>query len=168
MTDDRLTPALGAAHNAWKARGARTRQRFADWVKEARVLSDDGERGGGNGGTSSQQSIRDRLEDQQASRYLAELDTLTRRMEADAHRLVELCDLANPANPKAAPDQGCRSCARNGGHYEPVHEGRYKSACRFCGEWRAGHGDWPPLAVIRWRHQNPGKRLPLRIVEQAS
>jgi len=82
-------------------------------------------------------------------------------------RLHDLLTDAEARRNKTGPDQGCRSCARNGGHYEPVHEGRYASACRFCGEWKAGHGDWPPLAVVRWRHQNPGKRLPLRIVEAA-
>lgn len=147
--------------------GAITWTRFADWVKEQRVSSDS-TRGGGLREAESDVAIKERIDDHQASRYHTELSRLTDRITADLHRLQTLIRIANPDTPRQEIGAGCQSCYRDAGRYEPIHLGRYKRACRWCGEWRAEHGDWPPLAVIRWRGRNPGKRVPVSIIEQAS
>ena len=146
--------------------GASTWQRVQDWV---RTRSRDGgeERGGGVGSARSTTSIADTREDIQAGTYYAELAQLTERISNDLARLRRIHAIANPQTPKSAPDAGCISCARDGGRYEPTWEGRYRNACRFCGEWRSTQGDWPALSVVRWRGRNPGKRVPVHVVEKA-
>lgn len=144
-----------------------TFQRVEDWLRIERA-SGDSNRGGGLANAKSDDALREAIDDAQASAYFPETDTLTRRIEADLARLRRIIDIANPNPPKTAPDTGCRSCYRNGGQYEPVWEGRYRDACRFCAEWRTAHvGEWPPLTVVRWRHRHPGKRVPVQIVEKA-
>ncbi len=149
------------------AKGPLTWQRVADWLREER-FDDGAEHGGGYGTGKSDDRIEEEMDDAQASAYFPELDKLTDRIANDLHRLRRIISIANPKAPKAQPDAGCRSCYRNGGQYEPVWDGRYRTACRFCAEWRAAHDDWPPISIIRWRHRNPGKRVPVSIVEQAS
>lgn len=160
--EEQLAKTLGAQ----RALGFLTWQRVQDWVKEDRTYGDSN-RGGGVGNAKTDDRLREQLDDEQASMYFPELNQLSRRLDADLRRLRRIIAIANPVSPKAQPDAGCRSCFRDGGTYEPVHAGRYRNACRFCGEWRAEHGDWPPLTVIRWRHRHPGKRVPLTIVEKA-
>ena len=141
--------------------------RIGDWVKPQRPPSDDSRGGGVRDGKSDDRLHEEHL-DRQASRYNSELDKLTDRLAADLNRLQELIRIANPEVPRSEIGAGCRSCQRDGGRYEPIAPGRYKHACRFCGDWRGEHGDWPPLAVVRWRSKNPGKKVPLKVVEQAS
>lgn len=150
-----------------RSHGPLTWQRVEDWLRVERTAGDSN-RGGGVGNAKTDERIKEQIDDRQASAYFPELARLTDRIDADLNRLRRIMQIANPDNPKAQPDAGCRSCYRNGGQYEPVWDGRYRMACRFCGEWRTEHGEWPPLHIIRWRHRNPGKRLPLSIVEQAS
>jgi hypothetical protein len=107
-----------------------------------------------------------RIDEAVAARYRRELDTITKRLEADCRRLVALVEVAHP--PKT--DQQvklCRSCAR-AKIDEETADGRYKLACRFCGDWHGAHGDWPPVAVLRWRRDHPGKSVPVHVVEAAS
>lgn len=160
--EEQLGLTLGDVRNL----GSLTWQRVEDWLKVERTYGDSN-RGGGVGSAKTDDRLREQLDDAQASAYFPEMDALTKRIDADLRRLRRIIQIANPAAPKAQPDAGCRSCFRDGGTYEPVHAGRYRNACRFCGEWRAEHGDWPPLTVIRWRHRHPGKRVPLTIVEKA-
>lgn len=149
-------------------RGPLTFQRAADWLKEKR-LQTDSTRGGTPREARSDERRQEELDDDQASTYYPELDRLEKRIRADMARLRRIIEIATPKAPKAPPESGCRSCARNGGQYEPVWDGRYRDACRFCAEWRTAHdGEWPPLGVVRWRHRHPGKRVPVQIVEKAS
>lgn len=158
---------LEATQRRVHTHGPRTWSRFADWVKQERLLNDSTRGGGVNGEGLTDRAIEDHHLDRQASEYQAELDKLTFRLSSDLHRLQRLIEIANPETPKSEIGAGCQSCARDGGRYEPIHTGRYRNACRWCGEWRAEHGDWPPLAVVRWRGNNPGKRVPVSIVEKA-
>lgn len=160
--EEQIALTLGDLRN----HGALTWQRVEDWVRIDRSTNDSN-RGGGVGNAKTDDRLKEQLDDTQASAYFPELATLTARLYADLNRLRRIIAIANPAAPKAQPDAGCRSCFRDAGIYEPVYAGRYRNACRFCGEWRAEHGDWPPLHVIRWRHRHPGKRVPVTIVERA-
>ena len=163
---DTLAAELSAALESQRRHGRNTWQRFADWTRNA-PRWDDTERGGGVGSGRSDFAIADQRDDKQAAAYQAELAKLTERISADLHRLRRLHDIANPDSPRSQPEAGCVSCARDGGRYEPTWEGRYRTACRFCGEWRSTQGDWPPLSVVRWRGRNPGKRVPVHVVEKA-
>lgn len=164
--EEQLALTLGAVRN----HGPLTWQRVHDWMKAKmpRLVEpddDEQEEARRNGKTDNQRD--EAKEDAEAAAYHHELNTLTKRLDADLRRLRRIIEIANPAAPKPQPDAGCRSCFRDGGTYEPVWAGRYATSCRFCGEWRAEHGDWPPITVIRWRHRHPGKRVPLTIVEKA-
>lgn len=146
--------------------GTTTWQRAADWVEEQRRRTDDA-RGGGVGSGITDYALTERLDAKQASAYQAEIAAIGNRLYADMTRMRRIIEIANPETPRSEIGAGCQSCHRDGGRYEPIHAGRYRLACRFCGEWRAEHGEWPPLPVVRWRGRNPGKRVPLKIVEQA-
>ena len=164
---DKARKALERTDPKGQTREDTTRQRFVDWRATA-VVPKAGERGGGDiGCTPSEEVLRNRRDDRQASRYLDEWDTLRKRLEADVARLVALVELAHPPSPKTPPESCCRSCAR-AKIEEPIWPGRSKQGCRYCAEWRASHGDWPPIAVLRWRSEHPGKPVPVHVVQQAS
>lgn len=161
-----LHRSLVLTDHAVHTKGDKTWRRLNDWTRPERISNDEG-RGGGLGSGKNDRALEEQMDDKQAAAYKAELDKLTERIDNDLARLRRLIDIANPDTPKTM-EAGCQSCHRDEGRYEPVHAGRYRSACRFCGEWRSAEGEWPPLAVIRWRHRNPGKRVPLHVVERAS
>jgi hypothetical protein len=164
---DSLHTSLAQTAHKVRTLGDRTWQRVDDWTRTDQVAKDS-TRGGGLGSGRSDYSLEEQRLDRQAAAYRSELAAITKRLDADLHRLRTIVDIANPEAPKTI-DAGCRSCARHEGMYEPVHVGYYRDACRFCGEWKAAHeGDWPPLAVVRWHHNHPGKKIPLHVVEQAS
>lgn len=169
MTDPhRFSEQLERTLNAMHQRGPLAFQRVEDWLRIDRIPIDSTRGGSSSNDAKSDDRLQEELDDQQASAYFPELDRLTKRIDADLHRLRRIISIATPQAPKRAPDAGCRSCFRNGGTYEPVWEGRYRGACRFCAEWRTAHdGEWPPLGVVRWRHRNPGKRLPVHVVQKA-
>lgn len=148
--------------------GAPTWRRVGDWVAEQRHLEADSSRGGGFGHAVTDKALEERQGNRQASAYQAEVAALSKRLYADMTRLRRIIEIANPEIPRAEIGAGCQSCQRDGGRYEPIHAGRYRLACRFCGEWRAEHGEWPPLTVVRWRGRNPGKKVPLKVVEAAA
>lgn len=164
---DKLKTLTDTVTRALHTHGSTTWQRAADWVKEPR-RHDTAERGGGVGNGHTDKALEEHRLDKQASTYQAELAAISKRLYADLTRLHRIIEITNPEVPRSEIGAGCQSCYRDAGRYEPVHEGRYRRACRFCGEWRAEHGEWPPLAVVRWRGKNPGKKVPLKIVEQAA
>lgn len=75
---------------------------------------------------------------------------------------------AEPPKPKQKPLQGCVSCARDGGHFEPIdlknHSAR--NMCRVCGDYASGEGSWLPLGAVQYRHRT-GKQLTWKVIEQA-
>ena len=136
-------------------------------------------RGGGTGDTEQSE---DRIEDARATRYHSELDTLTRRMLADATRLEELRAIVIPQRPatvgtrdmqaaQLAADGWCISCARDRDDQgrpflEPVAQGKYADACNWCGRWRAGNnGNQPPIDLVRYRHRSGNKPLTTKVVD---
>lgn len=80
----------------------------------------------------------------------------------DAHKPQDLDALAAAG--------WCRSCFRVDGHLERITTDRngarrYASLCRWCGDFRAGHGALePPLAILRARLQ--GRRITPADVEK--
>lgn len=144
--------------------------RTADWVK-ARQPSN-GERGGGLS-EPSDDALRQRMEDRQASRYHDELKTLTERMRADAARYRRIFEIVLPP-PSAvlsnkhlqlaqiAAEGWCVSCWRDDQNCTPIAlrpsgEPFYKDRCRACGEWKHEHGQDPPLPILKLRHS--GRRI---------
>lgn len=164
---DKLTDALTEALRTWRPLGESTIDRFAAWEHAPQPAS--GERGGGDGGATSDDTARDRLDDRQASRYRHELATLTQRIHADLSRLTTLVQIAHPDQPRVLrhsdmtaaqliADGWCPSCFRDDRYLEPVAEGRYRDRCRRCGEHRAATGKDPSLDDLRIMHSR-GKRL---------
>jgi hypothetical protein len=65
-----------------------------------------------------------------------------------------------------SPDEmWCKSCWRDDKHHEPVAIGRYKTWCRFCGDWKAAHKRLPPVEILEARHS--GRRITSTMVEKA-
>lgn len=111
-----------------------------------------------------------------ASRYQTEVMALLRRLESDTRRLSKVFGIICPEQPRRltmndvalSDDGGCVSCFRDGGYFEPVAVGQYRDACRWCGDWRATNNrTWPPVSLVRWRHNHPGKKVPLSIAQKA-
>lgn len=71
-----------------------------------------------------------------------------------------------PIQPQAP--EGCISCRRDGGYFEPICTDRYdaKSLCRSCGDFLSGQGRLPPLGAIKYVHRT-GKRLTAKVVMDA-
>lgn len=174
---DRLLALLEAVTQQVGHRGDLAWQRIHDWEREARIPRD-GNRGGGLADAVNDDRIREQYEDNAASRYQAELSTLTDRIDSDLRRLMVLIAIATPTRPRtvaskeylaaqAAADGWCASCFRDAGHLEPiaVRPGTttpyYVDRCRACGEWRKIHGEDPPIDVLRTRHR--GGRVRVRV-----
>ena len=72
---------------------------------------------------------------------------------------------ATAAEPKPVQRriEGCVSCARwvderGAQRVEPVCDRwRSQQLCRMCGDYRSGHGVWPPVAAIGWVHRHGGR-----------
>lgn len=164
---DKLTDALTEALRTWRPLGASTIDRFAAWQQPR--LPDTGERGGGDGGTAAIDTIKDRIENSQATRYAHELATLTQRIHADLARLTTLVQIAHPDQPRVLrhsdmtatqliADGWCPSCFRDDGYLEPITPNRYRDRCRRCGDFRAASGKDPSVDELRIMHSR-GKRL---------
>lgn len=106
----------------------------------------------------------------------AQLDDLDRHIRAaldhlDHARAIQARALkahqARPTPPAqdSAPPGACRSCWRDGRHFEPTAEGRYTHACRWCGDFRANEGIDPPVALLEKRHR--GERITTADVAKA-
>lgn len=65
----------------------------------------------------------------------------------------------------SAPTGACRSCWRDQRYWEPIAEGQYAHACRWCGDFRGAEGIDPPLELVEKRHR--GERITTRDVERA-
>ncbi len=59
-------------------------------------------------------------------------------------------------------DNGCASCRRDAGHWQPVDEAG-RTYCQFCRKFRGNYGVLPPLPILVARHQ--GKRITVQMVE---
>lgn len=164
---DTITNALTEALRTWRPLGSSTIDRFTDW--ERLRLPDSQERGGGDGGTASDDTVKDRRDDWQTNQYARELAALTSRLRTDLARLTALVQIAHPDQPRALrhsdvtaaqliADGWCPSCYRDAQYLEPVAEGRYRDRCRRCGEHRAATGKDPSLDDLRIMHSR-GKRL---------
>lgn len=170
-----LTRLLHRAADLWAQDGAKMLQRTDTWRKADDALlvrPDDGsddEQDEARRSSRSDVDDRDRMEQAQASRYYGELTTLVDRMEADARRLKRLHEIICPpkgkrVSPLVQPAELvsaglCVSCHRDQSWCEPVWEGRSRDGCQWCARWRTSEGSWPPVALVRWRHRNPGRAL---------
>lgn len=56
--------------------------------------------------------------------------------------------------PVQKPLRGCASCARDGGHFEPIATDRYANLCRPCGQYKAAEGRLPPLGAVEYMHRH--------------
>jgi len=79
--------------------------------------------------------------------------------------------MKRPVDPEPVvqkPMEGCRSCKRNAGHFEPIDVVRYSKPdlCTMCGNYYAANGEIPPLAAVKYVHRT-GKRLTTKVVEEA-
>lgn len=81
------------------------------------------------------------------------------------HAVIMQGQEATAAEPKPVQRriEGCVSCARwvderGNQRVEPVCD-RWRShnLCRMCGDYRSGHGVWPPVAAIGWVHRHGGR-----------
>lgn len=153
--------------------GSTTWQRVHDWTTSGRLPAP-ATRGGGLGTATPDDDLSDRREDRAAAAYKHELDTLTKRIDADLHRLRRIIAITNPDKPKELrhsdmttaqliADGWCPSCFRDNRHLSPLAAGRYSDRCRPCGEYRARENQDPPMDALRIIHTK-GKALRQRIL----
>lgn len=153
--------------------GPATWERLHDWTTAGRMPAP-ATRGGGLGTATPEDHLSDRREDRAAAAYQAELDTLTKRIDADLHRLRRIIAIANPDKPKELrhsdmtaaqliADGWCPSCFRDNHHFSALAAGRYSDRCRPCGEYRARENQDPPMDALRIMHTK-GKALRQRIL----
>lgn len=145
--------------------------RTVDWQRIRPPSTE--ERGGGSGGAASDQAVEDRLGDAAAARYHDELKALVRRLTTDLRRLQRIAGIVLPAQPRkiqgrdmlaaqVAAEGWCVSCWRDDQYLHPIEKDpkghkRHRDLCRFCGGWKAEHGDLPPMDVLRRLHE--GRRI---------
>lgn len=172
-----LTRLLHRAADLWAQHGAKMLQRTDQWrhADDSLLIRPDD---GSDARTDETRRLirsdddrRDRMWSVQAAGYYSELTVLVERMENDARRLKRLHEIILPAQGKrssVAPltqraelvSLGlCVSCHRDNEYAEPVWENRSKDGCQWCTKWRQSEGQWPPVALVRWRHRNPGRAL---------
>lgn len=164
--------------------GGLTWERCQDWTPPGRMPAR-GERGGGMADGAADDRIDDRREDAAAGRYHAELSALTRRLEADTARLERIVAICCPVPAKnlqsrdmlaaqVAADGWCVNCWKDNQHLEPISKvksrngdmvPRYKDRCRKCGDWKAEHGQEPPLSILQLWHDN--RRVTTAIADKA-
>lgn len=105
----------------------------------------------------------DVLQGRRDAHKLANLvDTLDAAWQILYELHVQITDLnAHATSATSYEDQGCTSCKRNAGHWEPAEErpeGRgVRTLCRWCRNWKTEYGALPPLEVLVARHQ--GRRI---------
>lgn len=170
-----LTRLLHQAADLWAQHGPKMLERTDQWRHaddSMLVRPDDGsdeEQDEARRASRPDEDRRRHLDEAQAARYYDELTTLVKRMEADARRLKRLDEIIIPpagrrvqplVQPAELIREGlCVSCHRDGAWCEPVWEGRSRDGCQWCARWRTSEGQWPPVALVRWRHRNPGRPL---------
>lgn len=170
--------------------GDLTWQRCDDWTdatmpRLVEPLSDEQEERA-RAGRSEDDETR-RRDEAAAARYKAELSALTKRLEADIARLTRIIGICNPQKPKelrrgdrtaaqVLAEGSCPTCWRIGVDEaitlrpekdpEKVARPYYKDRCKWCGEWRAEHGQDAPLSILRIHH-TPGRHLTTADVAKA-
>lgn len=156
-----LADRLRALAGLLEASGGIVWQRVHDWERVGRVPAP-GIRGGGTAGGASDRQLEDRLGDRKAGAYATELRLLTARLEADSARVARIIGIVTPPAPdrlgtselqsaQVAAEGWCVSCWRAEQTLTPVASRRYRDLCRWCGDWRAEHGEVPPVRVVRLR-----------------
>jgi hypothetical protein len=182
ISHSRLGDLLEAAMHDVRSNGDLTWDRVSDWTVTGQMPSR-GERGGGMADGEPDDRIDDRKEDAAAARYHDELSALTRRLEADLHRIVRIIGICCPTptrlasrdmlSAQVAADGWCVSCWKDDQNLTPITmttgggkpRPRYKDRCRFCGEWKAEHGQDPPLPILQLMHD--GRRITTAAIERA-
>lgn len=163
------------AVDLWSHAGAGMLARASAWQvsNDALLRPDDGSDEDQDEARRESRSDKDRREsmwDAQAARYADELAALLKRVDADMARLTRLNEILCPDQPhqltnrellsaQIAAEGWCVSCHRDAGWCEPLWEGRSRDGCQWCAKWRRSEGGWPPLALVKWRHRNPGRQL---------
>lgn len=169
---DRLSALMDQTSQEVAHKGPLVWQRAEDWTRIEKT-SGDSSRGGGLAEAVNDDALRDRIDDRRAGAYQAELDTLTKRIVADLTRLqVILTDCSRTradtlgSRDLLAAQAGaagwCVSCWRNDQTLTPIDtrpsgQAYYRDLCRFCGQWKAEHGQVPPMAILKMRHD--GRRI---------
>lgn len=118
--------------------------------------------------------IEDRRGDAQAAAYFAEWKALVKRLAADVARADRLMEIANPPDRRRlkhgekqaaqiAAEGMCVSCWRGGEKQEielrPESDPEvpakpyYKDLCRWCGTFKATHGQLPPASLVAKHHR---------------
>lgn len=129
------------------------------------------ERGGGLGDAGHERADNAR-EDRRAARMHAQwLEALT--MIDEGQQAARMIGAQVPVENKRrhdaqllgslAAEGWCTSCWRDDQHLAPIETRKngqpyYRDTCRFCGEWKAEHGQYPPLAILVLHHK-PGGRI---------
>jgi hypothetical protein len=167
---------LGDAQRRLAAHGDLLWQRTSDWERMQTDPTPQGEYEGVER-IQSDLEAEDRAGDAAAARYKHELRTLASRLRNDLGRLVQIDETVVRAQPKkllgrdmllaqVAAEGWCVSCWRDDQHLVPIEKRAsgpqkgspyYRDLCRFCGGWKAEHGQEPPLDVLQRRHD--GRRM---------
>lgn len=150
--------------------GQAASQRFYEWQRTNPMPAADSTRGGGNGGVSFDERLREQRDDRQASNLRPEWAKVQIQLEALANRAMWLLDQAKadhaPLDKHRTPAQveaenWCGSCWKSTGTLVPVQlrptgEPFYRGRCRFCGSWPGGD---PPAEVLKQRHSGKAIRV---------
>lgn len=175
----RLADELERTATEWRSLGKATIDRFDDWEHPGTIETDSTRGGSSTQDTKSDDRLREEREKRQAARYLAELRTLTERIDSDLHRLRRLAAIANPGQPvrlkhgdmtaaQLIADGWCPSCFRDDNQLVPLGAGRYADRCRPCGDYRAREGHDPSVEELRIMHRGKSLRQRIAAVRRAS
>lgn len=150
-------------------------QRTVDWQRIEKISNET--RGGGSGEAASEDVIADRIGDATASRYHDEVAHLVKALHDSAARLARIHQIVMPGQPRrlqgkdmlvtqVAADGWCVSCWRHDQTLVPIalrtsgpDKGKayYRDRCRFCGGWKAEHGQDPNMDTLERHHD--GRRI---------
>jgi hypothetical protein len=168
-----LAERMRAATVVQERNGDVTWERVDAWTLPGRMPAR-GERGGGLVDAETDDRIDDRREDAAAARYKPELETLTKRIEADLARLVRIHAICNPEPAKSLAtrdmqvsqveaDGWCGHCWTDDQFLEPIalrpsiapipSRPYYRGLCRWCGAFKSEHGALPPISLLRLHHR---------------
>lgn len=125
---------------------------------------------GGRGGQGDTQPERlhEVIGRDPALRALWDTDDMVRQLAGLADRFYHHVVQWSTRRVRLAEGPGadwCVSCHRDNGYHEPISDEAYSDRCRWCREWRAEHGDDPPLELLQRRHE--GRRITTADVERA-
>lgn len=146
--------------------GQAVSQLFYEWQRDEKMPDSDSSRGGGSGGASTAERLREQKEDRDASRLrrrwlqaqvrldavLSEMGWLMDQAKTEQQHRQQLDKHRTPAQVEA--DGWCGNHFARIGELVPITlrptgEPWYKGRCRRCGSWPDGD---PPAEVLRtWR-----------------